>query len=297
MKKFKDYVIDFLRYYRIEKNSSKNTIDSYAHDMKRFKDFLKFKEKKLENVDKKLIINYFKYLKKKDYSSSTVYRNFASLKEFFVYLNKFENFDNPMQDIDSPKRAKKLPQVLSVDEINMLLDSVDRSDLKGIRDYAIIEFMYGTGVRVSELINLKLNNILWDYEVVRIIGKGDKERLVPFGKLARKAIGNYLDKRKNMKKIIDYSYVFLNLRGKKLSRSGIWRILKKYFKKNSLKNAHPHTLRHSFATHLLNNGADIRYVQEMLGHSDIITTQIYTHINNEAIKKSYFKYHPRGKKN
>jgi integrase/recombinase XerD len=250
----------------------------------------------IEDIDKNAVLKYFYNLRKKKYSSTTIYRIYCSLKEFFKYIEKKNVVgSNPMEDMSSPKRAKKLPQVLSENEIEKILTVIDSNNLKGKRDYAIVEFMYGTGIRISELIQMKVNNILWEYGVVRVMGKGNKERLVPIGYYAKKAVNEYLNyRRRNMKKIVDSEYLFLNLRGKSLSRSGVWRILKEYFVKIGVPEAHPHTLRHSFATHMLNKGADIRYVQEMLGHSDIITTQIYTHVSQEKIKEAYFKYHPRG---
>lgn len=288
---------DFLRYYRIEKNSSKNTIESYRSDIEKFHEYIKKKNLKIEKIGKNEILNYMVSLRKKEYASATIYRRYSSLKEYFIFLKRKNIIDsNPMENMSRPKRTKKLPDVLSERDVEKLLNIFEKNDLKEIRDYAIVEFMYATGVRISELIGIKINNILWEYGVVRVFGKGSKERLIPLGKYAKKALKKYLDTRKKkMKKIIDRKYLFLNLRGKKLSRSGVWRILKKYFKKAGLEDAHPHTLRHSFATHLLNNGADIRYVQEMLGHSDIITTQIYTHITDERIKSEYLKYHPRSK--
>jgi len=296
MKKINELINEFLRFYRIEKNSSGNTIKSYRYDLEKFKKFVVKNEYNIENFNKNNILKYFYELRKMKYSSSTVYRIYCSLKEFFRYITKKDIISqNPMEDMSPPKRAKKLPMVLSEKDIEELLNVIDKKSIKGKRDYAIVEFMYGTGVRISELIGMRVNNILWEYSVIRVLGKGNKERLVPIGYYAKKAVNEYLNYRKSkMKKIVDREYLFLNLRGKKLSRSGVYRILKKYFVKIGADEAHPHTLRHSFATHMLNKGADIRYVQEMLGHSDIITTQIYTHVSQEKIRESYYKYHPRG---
>ncbi|TYB91432.1 MAG: site-specific tyrosine recombinase XerD [Kosmotoga sp.] len=296
MKKINSLINSFLRFYRIEKNSSTNTVKSYRYDLEKFKKYMDKEKLSIEDIDKNAVLKYFYNLRKKKYSSTTIYRIYCSLKEFFKYIEKKNVIkENPMEDMSSPKRAKKLPQVLSENEIEKILTVIDSNNLKGKRDYAIVEFMYGTGIRISELIQMKVNNILWEYGVVRVMGKGNKERLVPIGYYAKKAVNEYLNyRRRNMKKIVDSEYLFLNLRGKSLSRSGVWRILKEYFVKIGVPEAHPHTLRHSFATHMLNKGADIRYVQEMLGHSDIITTQIYTHVSQEKIKEAYFKYHPRG---
>jgi len=196
--------------------------------------------------------------------------------------------------MESPKRIRTLPEVLSESQVNRVLEQVDLSTGKGIRNKAILEFMYATGARASEVIALPLTSLLWEYGVVRIMGKGGKERLVPLGDYAVTALRAWLPVRGQLLGMRHTEpKLFLNMKGLPLSRSGLWRILRECFLAAGIEKAHPHTLRHSFATHLLNHGADIRYVQEMLGHSDISTTQIYTHITGDEMKKAYRAYHPR----
>ena len=289
-------VNDFLRYYRVERGASKNTVLSYGNDLKRFFLFLEAKKLSFFSVKTEDIISYINYLMKKDYAPASIYRTYASLKEFYKFLKREKILEaTPMDNVESPKRWQKIPDVLSVEEVEKVLSLPKLSTLKGLRDSALMEFMYATGARVSEVINFKLINILEEYKFVRIIGKGNKERVVPIGDVALNAIDRYLKARhkKIVKNIRDSEYLFLNLKGNKLSRSGVWRIIKAYFLQIGREDAYPHIFRHSFATHLLNNGADIRYVQEMLGHSDISTTQIYTHLTMDSVKKAYYHYHPR----
>lgn len=284
----------FIRYYRIEKNASPHTCASYSFDLKRFSTFLEENSLNLERLTREHIVDYFLSMRDTDYAPTTIYRNYASLKEFFSFCvsEKFLTA-SPMALMDSPKRWQSLPGVLTAQQITALLESINKNTEKGIRDSALVEMMYATGMRVSEAVNARLNDIIWDYMVIRIRGKGNKERLVPFGTYAAEALKNYLPIRKSHVGCkTDDGFIFLNQRGSKISRSGIWRILNEYYMKLGV-DAHPHTLRHSFATHMLNNGADIRYVQEMLGHSDISTTQIYTHITSDELKAAYYKFHPR----
>ncbi len=286
---------NFIRYYRIEKNASPHTCTSYAFDLKRFSEYLEKHSLALSDLNREKIVDYFLSMRETDYAPTTIYRNYASLKEFFAFCVSEDVLkESPMALMDSPKRWQSLPGVLTEQQITTLLDSINKKTEKGIRDNALIEMMYASGMRVSEAVNARLNDIVWDYMVIRIRGKGNKERLVPFGKYAAEAIKNYIPVRKiHVGAKTDEGFIFLNQRGGKISRSGIWRILKEYYLKIGADDAHPHTLRHSFATHMLNNGADIRYVQEMLGHSDISTTQIYTHITSDELKAAYYKFHPR----
>ena len=292
---YKEAIRGFLRYCRVEKNAAANTVMAYGSDLRRMAAFFDEKGRRPEDLSRMDVLDYFESLRLRQYSRTSVYRAYASAKEFFKYLKKEHVLDrSPMELMDSPKRWSPLPDVLSPEKVSEILDIVELSGQKGIRDKALLEFMYGTGVRISEAVDLNMDRILWEYSVVRIIGKGDKERLVPMGQYAVKALEQYLPVRSSLLGMRQTEEkVFLNLRGRPLSRSGAWRILKRRFADAGVPEAHPHTLRHSFATHLLNNGADIRYVQEMLGHSDISTTQVYTHVSDEAIRKVYFKYHPR----
>ena len=225
-------------------------------------------------------------------------RYFSSLKGFFSYLEKNKYIKkNPIEKITAPKLSKKLPSVLNINEIDSILSQPDTNDKLGLRDKAILELFYACGSRVSELINLKISDLFLDDEVIRVFGKGSKERLIPIGSSAIKWINEYLGKSRSglMKYSKSGNFVFLNSRGTKLSRMGIWKIIGRYVKEAGIKKeVHPHTFRHSFATHLLEGGADLRAVQEMLGHADISTTQIYTHIDRDYIKQVHKQFHPRG---
>ncbi|NMB82602.1 MAG: tyrosine recombinase XerD, partial [Ignavibacteria bacterium] len=225
-------------------------------------------------------------------------RYMSSLKGFFGYLQDNNYIEvNPTEKLLSVKKSRKLPAVLSIQEIELILNSPDTNDLTGLRDKAILELFYSSGLRVSELINLKINDLFFNDEVIRVFGKGSKERIVPIGSSAIKWVNEYLIKSRPSleKKSKSQNFVFLNKRGSKLSRMWIWKIVSKYSSDAGIKKEiHPHTFRHSFATHLLEGGADLRAVQEMLGHADISTTQIYTHINREYIKQVHKDHHPRG---
>jgi integrase/recombinase XerD len=298
MNKFTKELNSFLVYINIEKGYSKNTVDSYSTDLKRFLEFLLSK-----NYDSYLtakeddISEFLTVLTDFGLAETTKSRYLSSIKSFYNYflgLNKLK--DNPAELIETPKHGRHLPDALSIIEINRLLDQPEIESYLGLRDKAILETFYGCGLRVSELINLSLRDILWEQEIIRVFGKGSKERIVPIGTSALLHLKNYISSSRNQlvntKDLNDY--VFLNNKGKKLSRMGIWKFVDKYTKLALIeKSVHPHTFRHSFATHLLEGGADIRAVQEMLGHSDISTTQIYTHLDREFIKQVHKTYHPR----
>ncbi|MCX7761359.1 MAG: tyrosine recombinase XerD [Candidatus Kryptonium sp.] len=229
-------------------------------------------------------------------SPSSISRNVASIKSFhkFLLLESYSK-NYPVENIEHPKIKKKPPEVLSIDEVFTLLEQPDTSTPIGIRDRALLEVMYATGVRVSELINLKQIDLFLDMEFIRVLGKGSKERLIPIGKVAIKWLREYqLKVRPKLAKISSGDILFLSRLGKKLTRMSVWKIVKKYALMAGIrKEIHPHTLRHSFATHLLEGGSDLRSVQEMLGHASITTTQIYTHISNETLREIYYLYHPR----
>lgn len=297
-----DFLKEYLTVLKLEKNLSDNSVSSYETDLNKFLEFIK--EKKIKDwseVTPDLIVVFFQMQREEGLGSSTTARYLSSLKGFFKYLykNKYVVKD-PAENLSSTKISRKLPAVLSVDEIDKILEAPDTETTLGRRDKAVLELMYSSGLRVSELINLKLSDLFFNDEVVRVLGKGSKQRIVPLGSSAIKWCKEYIIKSRTVleNKAKSQNYVFLNSRGTKLSRMGIWKIVDTYTKAAEIqKEVHPHTFRHSFATHLLEGGADLRAVQEMLGHADISTTQIYTHIDREYIKQVYRDYHPREKEN
>lgn len=293
------FLKEYLATLKIEKNLSGNTLKSYKTDLLSFLNFISQSEiNDLSDIKTNHIAAFFKLLKDAGLNETSAARYFSSLKGFFKYLYKSDYIkSNPIERIPPPKISRKLPEVLNVREINLILEQPDVKDTIGLRDKAILEVFYACGTRVSELINIKVNDLFLSEEVIRVFGKGSKERLIPIGSSARKWVEKYLRKSRPIlaKNYKSENYLFLNQRGTKFSRMGIWKIVNHYARQAGIeKNVHPHTFRHSFATHLIEGGADLRAVQEMLGHSDISTTQIYTHIDRDYIKLVHKKYHPRG---
>lgn len=294
----------FLNHLRLEKALSENTVSNYSFDLNYFINYL-IEEKKINdigNIDEGTVESYIYFLRNSKsrngeyYSIKSINRYISTLKSFFKFLVAEKIITvNPTDIIETPKMARNLPQVLSVKEIDGLLGKTDNTDVLGLRDRAMMEVMYASGLRVSEVINLEMQNILAGEGILRIFGKGSKERIVPVGNSALHFIQKYFEKsRPYLKKPFSDDTVFLNHRGRKMSRMAVWNIISKYAKLAGIKKAiHPHTLRHSFATHLLEGGADIRIIQEMLGHSDISTTQIYTHVDREYLIEVHKTYHPR----
>ncbi len=291
------YIENFIDYLKIEKGLSENSIKSYKNDLNQF--MLYLAEKKITDINKiniEVLTDFFISLKKMNIHSRSIARKIVTIKSFFRYL-VIDNIikENPAELLESPKIGEHLPEYLTIDEVDKLLSGFDMTKDLEIRDKAIIELMYSCGLRVSELSNLKLEQLNMKEGFIQIVGKGDKERLVPLGSKARSLIKEYIY---NVRMKLDKTgedYLFLNKQGGHLSRVSIWKLIKKYTRRAGInKNIHPHTLRHSFATHLLNNGADLRIVQELLGHSDISTTQIYTHLNYAKLKSVHLQYHPRG---
>ena len=284
---------EFESYLMFEKKYSKNTISSYKEDLIKLdkatkKDFTKLEKKDIQ----KYIQNNLK-----DLNPSSISRTISTLKSFYKYLKINNQIKiNPMQAISSPKKAQKLPKVLSEDEIENLLDINLKTDYD-FRNKAMLELMYSSGLRVSELINLTLNDVDTKSALVKIFGKGSKERIIPLTEYACETLDNYiLYHRANLFKHGENNYLFLNNHGEKMTRQGFFKILKKLAQEKNIKtDFSPHTLRHSFATHLLKHGADLRSIQELLGHSDISSTQIYTHITNERLQNNYKEFHPHGK--
>lgn len=288
----------FLYYIELEKGLSKNTINSYNNDLTRLIEYCYDNNiQYYQDIKLELLENFFNQLFELGLNNSSRARYLSSIRELFKYLNykKIIN-DNKTEKLDLPKPNRKIPEVLTFMEISQILESIDTGTLLGIRDRAMLETLYASGLRVSELTNIKERDILFDEGIIRVFGKGSKERIVPIGNAALDYIRQYIaDVRlqlRNSNKQTDE--LFLNSRGGKLSRMGIWKIIDKYTNMTNIeKKVHPHTFRHSFATHLLEGGADLRAVQEMLGHSDISTTQIYTHIDNQYLKEIHKSFHPR----
>ncbi|MFC6323328.1 site-specific tyrosine recombinase XerD [Companilactobacillus baiquanensis] len=292
-----DALSDYSRFLRLDRGLSKNTIISYHQDLYEYSCYLE--ENKIENYPKDhfLVTNFFADQDKKGKSKTSQMRMFSALKKFYQWLELTDKIQsNPMNELDAPKKGSHLPVVLSMKEVDSLIESPDVSTPLGVRDRAIFEVMYATGLRVSELVNLSMDDLHLDLGLIKTLGKGDKERLLPIGDTAIKWMNKYFEetRTKLVEKYGAQKEVFLNFRGKKLTRQSIWRMIKKYIQKVGIKkDVTPHTLRHSFATNLLENGADLRVVQELLGHSDISTTQIYTHINKTQMKQVYNRAHPR----
>ena len=283
----------FFNYLFVEKGLSHNTVIAYETDIIAFL-FWSKKYKNLKYIDLKedQVNEYIAYLFKSGLKSSSVNRKISSLKALYLYLTKKNKIDiSPITQIVTPKQEKYLPTSMSEDEVEKLLNSPDTSKRIEKRDKAMIEMLYATGMRISELLNLKIINMDIQRCVVKVIGKGSKERLIPFGESALEALNNYLSVRKSSTS----KEVFLSNRGTKLSRVAFWKRIKIYLLRSNLKESiSPHTLRHAFATHLLNRGADLRSVQLLLGHSDLSTTQIYTHIAKQRLGEVLKKHHPRG---
>jgi len=293
-------IADFLQFLKVERNLADNTIDAYGRDLKKFRNYLGFlKKNEISLVNCQDIQNYSRILSSRHIASPSIARNLVSIKMFFRFLLREGTIKNdPSQDLESPLILSKLPGVLTILEVENLLNQPVLKNKSGYRDRAVIELLYATGMRVSEIVRLKISDLNLKVGYVRCFGKGEKERIVPLGKIAGEVLGKYLDKirpaflKKGRK---DCFWLFINSRGRPFSRQAIWKMIKKYGKAARFKkNITPHTLRHSFATHLLQGGADLRSVQEMLGHANISTTQIYTHVNRERLKEVHKKYHPRG---
>lgn len=288
-----EYFEKFFKYLSGERNASEHTLSNYRRDLHQFLDFLKTNSisDDIHTLHHFEIRRFLGEMQKKNYARSSVIRKVASLRSFFKFLWREGILrENPMTALYSPRTARTLPHFLSADETEQLLDAVDGSDWMALRDRTILEFLYSTGIRVSELTSLNLDDVDFGSELVKIRGKGKKERIVPVGRLALKFLKEYLTARKGpMSKTI-----FINKTGGRITSRSVQRMIKKYVLSKGLsKDVTPHTLRHSCATHMLDRGADLRSVQEMLGHSSLSTTQIYTHVTAEKLKKIYDKAHPR----
>ena len=286
------YIDKFMNYLKVEKNASAHTLTNYTIDLNAFKGFLGDKE--IETVDHLALRRYLAELRAKNYSKRTVARKLASLRSFFRFLFREGHIKkNPITAVLTPKLDKKLPVFLDTAKIDRLLSAPTDKDLAGLRDRALLETLYSTGIRVSELVGLDLSDIDFISGVMKVLGKGHKERVVPIGEPALAAIRKYADKRAS-EKVKDNDAVFLNKSGGRLTDQSVRRVLDKHIKTCSIsEKISPHSLRHSFATHLLDRGADLRSVQELLGHMNLSTTQIYTHVTMDRLKSVYDKAHPR----
>ena len=286
---------EFLDYIRVEKGLAANTLAGYGRDLAGFVDYLRRAGKSLESLTREDIRGFFAALYTRGLSARSVARHLVSLRNFFRFLldrGKIRN--DPTRDVDAPQVGHTLPKYLTAEEVEALLKQPDPSTPAGCRDKAMLELLYATGMRVSELVGLRSEDLEANLGVVRCRGKGSKERLVPVGKPALRAVETYIRRRGEWVKDASVSTLFVNQRGRPLSRVGFWKILASYGRAAGIRSPiTPHLVRHSFATHLLERGADLRSIQLMLGHSDISTTQIYTHVLKERLKQVYHTHHPR----
>jgi len=293
-------IIEYKNFLKLERSLSDNSVSAYVNDVNKLTSFLKLNHKETieySNIDSNIIQEFVEYLYNLGISSYSQARIISGIKSFFNYLIIEEKIKiNPTELIESPKLDKKLPDTLNIDDIENILKSIDLNSFEGVRNRAIIETLYSCGLRVSELINISYQNLFLDIGFIKVIGKASKERLVPIGSSAIKYIKLFDDvHRKNMKvKPGNEGFLFLNRRGSKISRNMVFIIIKNISQKLNLnKKISPHTFRHSFATHMIEGGADLRAVQEMLGHESITTTEIYTHLNKEYLREVVNKFHPR----
>ncbi|NQU95549.1 MAG: site-specific tyrosine recombinase XerD [Candidatus Omnitrophica bacterium] len=288
----------FLDYLSIERGLSKNTIVSYKQDLTKFAGYLKSRSiTKIQSVTKHNVSKYIYFLKDKGLSSSSISRNLVTIKVFFKFLIAERLVTEDAAGVlESPRLTQYLPEVLGMQEVVKMLNTPDGRDLLGQRDKAVLELMYATGMRVSEMVELMHENLNMDVGFIKCTGKGGKERIVPVGRVAKIALSRYMEKsRPKLLGKKEDRHLFISRLGKKISRQSFWKMVRKYAVAAGIKRKiTPHTLRHSFATHLLEKGADLRSVQEMLGHADISTTQLYTHINKSRLKGIHKKFHPRG---
>ena len=288
----------YLNHLLIERGVAQNTLEAYRRDLRRYFQFLQQKDiTKLQEVEPEVIIEYLVQIKSEGLSANSMNRALAALRGLYKYLIQEKIIgQSPLVNIELAKVWMRLPDTISKEEMNVILIQPGNQTAAAMRDTAMLELLYATGIRVSELINLTMNSVNWQVGFLVVMGKGSKERIVPIGKTAYDCTRFYVDKARPklmQKKITDV--LFLNRFGTKFTRQGLWKIVIRYAKKAGLqKKIHPHTFRHSFASHLLEGGADLRMVQVMLGHADISTTQIYTHITRDRLKEIHAKYHPRG---
>ena len=301
MSSWKRYIKDFTSYLKIEKGLAANSVLAYENDVKKLEDFARARNLETETITYTHLKEFVKELYDLGLSARSQARIISGVKQFFQYLLMDQEIDkDPSNLLEMPKIGRMLPEVLSIQEIDLLIDTIDLSSKEGHRNKAILETLYSCGLRVSELVHLKFEDIFFNEGFIRVIGKGNKQRLVPVSASVEKEIGIYSENIRNHQEIKpgNESYVFLNRRGAKLTRVMIFTIIKNLAAKPGIeKNISPHTFRHSFATHLLEGGANLRAIQEMLGHESITTTEIYTHLDQSFLKEVILSFHPRSNSN
>lgn len=298
-----DYPIDFQKndfkfYLQVNKHLSNNSIESYITDLTKYIDFLKkkYEVKDLSDITNEMVKKYVQSLKKGGFESSSISRKISAIKAFHKYISNDLGITNVTVNLKKPKKEEKLPIVLSLEEINMMFDTIKTNEPLDLRNRCMLEFLYGSGLRISELLALNTENISLHKKELHVIGKGNKERIVPLSDMAIDAFSKWMSKGKSHIKTKNNNLLFVNKNGEKLTRQGVWKLIKQIARDAGItKEISPHTLRHSFATHLLNNGFNLRYVQFLLGHKDISTTQIYTHITTDKLRETYLSCHPRAK--
>lgn len=290
-----DFTVEYKAFLTDEKHASENTVNSYLRDVHQFAAYCENKDLTIEEVSRDNVCSYLQHLTNIGKSPATVSRCTASLKSYYAFLiDQKVVAETPVRDIHAVKTEKKLPQILTGKEVELLLAQPKCTDMKGFRDKAMLELLYATGIRVTELISLNVSDVVISGGFIRCASKG-KERIIPLYPAAVKALSDYVDNvRPNMIANMDEQALFVNLNGERMSRQGFWKIIKYYQEKAQIeKDITPHTLRHSFAAHLLENGADLKSIQEMLGHSDISSTQVYAQLVKQNLKAVYNKYHPK----
>jgi len=288
----------FKRFLQVEKGLSANSIYSYTYDLKKFNEYLLSINKNILEATQDDVQQFLKFEKtKKQNSSRTLARSLAAIRQFYNFISEnIPESENPTDKIESPHIEKTLPDFLSVSEIDRLFNSISEGDMYELRDKTIFELLYSCGLRITEAIEVKCNDIDFNNTMLLVTGKGEKERIVPIGEEAMRLIRKYIaESRQEILGKRESEFLFISKKGSKLNRKSVWRLLKNYVDRTKIeKNITPHTLRHSFATHLLENGADLRSVQELLGHMDISTTQVYTHLAKNTLQEIHKRYHPKG---
>ncbi len=290
----------FLEKLKYEYNYSDLTINGYDYEITKFLDYLNDNHLDYKKINLDMIRNYLKYLDSLKYKKNSISKNLSSLRSFYKFLTEEKVIlNNPFKNISNPKKDKKLPDFLNYEEINKLFDSADTTTPLGLRNRCILELLYDTGIRVSELVNLKINDIEFDKKIINILGKGKKERIVYYGDYLQEVLDKYInDSRKYLLNNKLSEYLILNNNGSKITTRGVEYIIDKMVNEAAIKHKiSPHVLRHTFATHMLNGGADIKSIQQLLGHESLSTTGIYTHITNDVLRQEYLKNHPRSNLN